>query len=121
MKVKNVSGSSRFAVPYGFSSWLDYWEKQIGTKKHTYGAKVCSNSDLVGAHVQMANSNDKRWYITPLCKACNQRTNELDVFWNLVPVPSNLLKFIPVGSSCGNQQGITTTINNINKVCLQIV
>lgn len=31
-RVKNVSGSSRFAVPNGYSSWLDYWEKQTGTK-----------------------------------------------------------------------------------------
>ena len=70
-RVKNVSGSSRFAVPNGYSSG-------------------CSNSDLVGAHVQKANSSDKSWYITPLCKACNQRTDEFDVFWDLVPVPSNL-------------------------------
>ena len=28
-RVKNVSGSSRFAVPNGYSSWLDYWEKLI--------------------------------------------------------------------------------------------
>lgn len=26
MKVKNVSGSSRFPKPAGFDSWLDYWE-----------------------------------------------------------------------------------------------
>lgn len=89
-KVKNVLGSSRFAAPDGYSSWLDYWEKQTGTKKFTCGASGCSNSDLVGAHVQKANSSDKSWYITPLCKACNQRTDEFDVFWNLVPVPSNL-------------------------------
>ena len=65
-------------------------EKQTGTKKYTCGASGCSNSDLVGAHVQKANSSDKSWYITPLCKACNQRTDEFDVFWDLVPVPSNL-------------------------------
>lgn len=69
---------------------LDYWEKQTGTKKYTCGASGCSNSDLVGAHVQKVNSSDKSWYITPLCKACNQRTDEFDVFWDLVPVPSNL-------------------------------
>ena len=88
-KVKNVSGSSRFDAPAGYSSWLDYWEKKTGTTKSICGASNCNNKDLVGAHVQKVNSTDKSWYITPLCKACNQRTDEFDVHWELVPVPSN--------------------------------
>ena len=61
-----------------------------GSAEVYYTKIVLGNSDLVGAHVQKANSSDKSWYITPLCKACNQRTDEFDVFWDLVPVPSNL-------------------------------
>jgi hypothetical protein len=89
-KVKNVSGSSRFTPPSGYSSWLDYWEKQTGGKRFICGATDCSKKDLVGAHVQKIDSSDKKWYITPLCKTCNQRTDELNVVWDLVPVPHNL-------------------------------
>lgn len=69
--------------------WIIGRNRQV-QKKYTCGASGCSNNDLVGAHVQKVNSSDKSWYITPLCKACNQRTDEFDVFWDLVPVPSNL-------------------------------
>lgn len=89
-RVKNVVGSSRFSAPYGYSSWLDYWEKYVGRKVNICGAIECSNDDLVGAHVQKANSTDGRYYITPLCRACNQRIGEFDVYFELVPVPSNL-------------------------------
>ena len=89
-RVKNVNGSSRFPAPSGYNSWLEYWEKQTGVKKSTCGASNCSNGDLVGAHVQKVNSTDKKYYITPLCRSCNQRTDEFDVAWQLIPVPSNL-------------------------------
>ena len=89
-KVKNVVGSSRFGAPTGYSSWLDYWERKTKTKKTICGASGCNKSDLVGAHVQKVNSIDKSWYITPLCKSCNQRTDEFDSYWELVPVPSNM-------------------------------
>ena len=29
-RVKNVNGSSRFANPVGYDSWLDYWEDKSG-------------------------------------------------------------------------------------------
>lgn len=89
MTVKNVSGSSRFAIPYGYSSWLDYWEEQAGSTKTVCGAGSCGNKDQVDAHVQKADRSDKKWYITPLCKACNLRTDEFDVFWDLATVPSD--------------------------------
>lgn len=89
-KVKNVLGSSRYAAPLGYSSWLEYWEKQTCIKKCICGASGCSNTDLVGAHVQKANSSDKKWYITPLCRRCNLKTDVFNVVWELVPVPSNL-------------------------------
>lgn len=89
-KVKNVIGSSRFSAPTGYSSWLEYWEKQTGKSTTICGASGCSNKNLVGAHVIKANSTDKSYYITPLCSSCNQRDDEFDVFWQLVPVPSNL-------------------------------
>ena len=90
MKVKNVNGSSRFPAPRGYNSWLDYWEKQTKKRVSACGVMFCSNRDLVGAHVQKANSTDRSNYITPICRACNQRTDELDVGLELVSVPSNL-------------------------------
>lgn len=90
IKVKNVVGSSRWPAPSGYSSWLEYWEKQTGKKESICGAVGCSNTDFVGAHVLKANSTDGHYYITPLCRSCNQRTDEFDVVWDLVPVPSNL-------------------------------
>ena len=89
MRVKNVIGSGRFSAPAGYRSWLDYWEKKTGSKAFFCSASNCFSSNLVGAHVQKANSTDNRWYIIPLCSSCNQRTDTFEVSGTLVPVPSN--------------------------------
>ena len=57
-KVKNVNGTSRFSVPSGYNSWLDYWEKQTGKTVSICGVRGCSDSDLVGGHVMKVNSTD---------------------------------------------------------------
>ena len=90
-KVKNVNGSSRFPAPRGYNSWLEYWEKQTGQRKFTCGAAGCRKTDLVGAHVQKVDSQDKKWYIVPLCKSCNKKDKPFNVDDDmLVPVPSNI-------------------------------
>lgn len=88
--VKNVNGTDRFNAPPGYLSWLDYWQKQTGCTAYICGNTLCNRRDLVGAHVQKANSTDKSYYITPLCRACNNRTDHFKVDTVLVPVPSNL-------------------------------
>ncbi len=90
MYVKNVSGSSRFPKPRGYNSWLDYWKAQTGENPYYCSADNCWGTNLVGAHVQKAYSNDQSWYIVPLCTSCNQRTDTFNVSATLVPVPSNL-------------------------------
>lgn len=90
MYVKNVSGSSRFSAPFGYTSWLKYWEAQTGQSAYFCSADGCIGTNLVGAHVQKAYSDDKKWYIVPLCSSCNQRTDTFNVSATLVPVPSNL-------------------------------
>ncbi|MBO5633088.1 MAG: hypothetical protein J5965_28855 [Aeriscardovia sp.] len=90
MYVKNVSGSHRFPKPRGYNSWLDYWKAQTGETPYYCSANNCWGSNLVGAHVQKAYSNDHSWYIVPLCTSCNQRTDTFNVNATLVPVPSNL-------------------------------
>lgn len=89
-KVKNVVGSSRFPAPLGYSSWLDYWERQTGKSATECGKCGMFVAAEVGAHVQKAYGLDKSYYITPLCRSCNQRTDEFYVETELVPVPSNL-------------------------------
>lgn len=92
-RVKNVNGSSRFANPAGYDSWLDYWEDKSGKTAKRCSATDChllGRSNLVGAHVQKVNSYDNNWYIVPLCHGCNNRTDEFYVDETLVPVPSNL-------------------------------
>ena len=95
MFVKNVNGSSRFGAPEGYSSWLHYWEEskvKLQAGKF-YLCPACNSSlertEFVGAHVQKAEGFDKSWYIAPLCKACNQRTDSFNVTVTLIPVPSN--------------------------------
>lgn len=91
-KIKNVNGSSRFGSPEGYDSWLDYWESNSGKCAYRCSASdchYCGRSNLVGAHVQKAFGTDKSWYIVPLCKGCNNRTDEFYVNEMLVPVPSN--------------------------------
>jgi hypothetical protein len=93
MKVKNVNGSSRFSSPTGYSSWLDYWEDKSGKTAWRCSATDCKlygRINLVGAHVQKSYSTDQHWYIVPLCKSCNARTDVFEVDAELVPVPSNL-------------------------------
>lgn len=90
MYVKNVLGSSRFPAPAGYGSWLEYWERHSGQSAYYCSASGCFGTDLVGAHVQKAYGDDKRWYIVPLCKSCNKRTDTFYVSATLVPVPSNL-------------------------------
>lgn len=91
MYVRNVKGSSRYPSPRGYSSWLEYWEEKSASKVTFCSRSGCSNSKLVGAHVQKAYSSDNKWYIIPLCESCNLGSDELfEVNGTLVPVPSNL-------------------------------
>lgn len=87
--VKNVNGSSRWEKPStGESSWLEYWENQTGKKANHCGC--CGGKyNLVGAHVQLVYG-DNKVYITPLCTACNNKTDNFYVDTELVPVPSRL-------------------------------
>ena len=93
IKVKNVNGSSRFASPAGYDSWLEYWEDKSRKTAWRCSATDChlrGRENLIGAHVQKVYGTDKSWYIVPLCRGCNTRTDEFYVDETLIPVPSNL-------------------------------
>ncbi len=77
MKIKNINGTSQNTCSCG--SWLKHWEKFSGQTVTYCPVEKCLNKDLVGAHVQKADSSDGKWYIFPLCKIHNQAMGELQV------------------------------------------
>lgn len=71
IEVKNTTGTSHLNPPYGYDSWLEYWEFKKGRK--AYQCSHCGSSqDLVGAHVQDQIGNK---YLVPLCQGCNVGLN----------------------------------------------
>lgn len=78
MKVRNINGTSQNACKCG--SWLKHWEKFGGKSAPTYCSESsCTEKELVGAHVQKDTSTDKSWYIVPLCKKHNAKTDSLTI------------------------------------------
>lgn len=77
-------------VPKGYNSWIDYWRKKSGKAGCVCYAMGCDEKADDGAHVQIKDSDDKSWYITPLCHKCNcQFGKDFDVVGPLVPVDSS--------------------------------
>jgi hypothetical protein len=69
-KITNVGNTLRIAVTCKCGSWIEHWEKFSEMTRPDYCIvfPLCLKKDIVGAHVQKANSDDKDWYIVPLCK-----------------------------------------------------
>ena len=85
-KVKTLRGTSD-RNPVGHNTWMDFWEAKTGQKAGECKTLYCNEkSDLVGAHVIKSGLYDGKWYIIPLCKACNKRDDEFYVDGVLVPV-----------------------------------
>jgi hypothetical protein len=76
-KIKNINGTSDTLCKCG--SWLQHWRNFSGQIISYCSVEYCINRDLVGAHVQRADSTDKSWYIVPLCQKHNQSTGELQI------------------------------------------
>ena len=86
-KVKNLIGTGD-NPPRDTDSWLAYWEQKTGLTArycHAVDCDVTGRSNLVGAHVKRCDISDRTWYIVPLCRGCNQRTDEFMVEGPLVP------------------------------------
>lgn len=81
IKVKNINGTSDNTPPRGYLSWKSWWETKKNRKFNSCSCSGCINSATVGAHVQKAGSPDRKWYIVPLCAACNKKPKgeEFDV------------------------------------------
>lgn len=52
-------------------NWIKYWEDATGQKAGFCHKVGCLSMATDGAHVQLSNSNDFRWWIVPLCHHCN--------------------------------------------------
>lgn len=77
MWIKNINGTSQTTCNCG--SWLKHWERFSG-KRASYCSEIqCMGRNLVGAHVQKAYSEDKKWYIVPLCQTHNMAKGALNV------------------------------------------
>lgn len=86
-RIKNINGTSQNKCSCG--SWLKHWEKFSGQTTSFCIEKSCINKDLVGAHVQKANSFDSKWYIIPLCNKHNQSNGELEIIDTYKMVSAN--------------------------------
>lgn len=87
-KVKNLNGTAD-RLPVGCCSWLDFWEKKTGKKIDKCSRRGCAKKATDGAHVQKADSDDRRWYIVPLCHECNMKPSSEEFYVDeedLVPV-----------------------------------
>ena len=87
MKIQNINKTSDNICSCG--SWLNHWKKFSGQTVIYCPASSCHKTDLVGAHVQKANSSDNKWYIFPLCNSHNQHSGVLEVISNYNLVSAN--------------------------------
>jgi len=94
MKVRNINGTSDNTCKC--RSWINHWEKYAEKTATMCSATACFISkDLVGAHVQKDDSNNKSWYIIPFCEHHNKKTEEIEVWSSTILVSAN------VNETCG--------------------
>ncbi len=91
VEVKNLNNTGDNYPPSGFDSWLDWWKVKKGRIAKNCANINCNFIPEVGAHVKYYN-DDKQWFITPLCKKCNNISSDLGFF-----VSSNDLQ--PIGNN----------------------
>jgi len=86
--IKNKTGTGDKNPPSGYSSWLDFWEKEKDKKADVCEVKGCNSGPDLGGHVIKAGEGSKE-YILPMCYGCNNKPDD-EVFqaWesDLVPV-----------------------------------
>ena len=94
MKVNNINGTSSNTCKCG--SWLKHWVKYSNASLPVYCVEsTCTNAPEVGAHVQKDGSTDRSWYIIPLCKTHNAKTNQSLTVGSVTFVSAN------VSNTCG--------------------
>ena len=83
---KNKNGTSNRKCKCG--SWEKHWMNFSETKwPDKCSVKGCTNKAELGAHVY--EEGTPKEYIIPMCKECNQRTDEFDIKKGITPVDAN--------------------------------
>jgi len=79
-KIKIVQSHS-VRIPYGYNSWLDYWERKSGQKATICHRSLCYDfRNLTGVHViKVDKTHDDNFYIVPLCENHNKCFEEFNV------------------------------------------
>jgi len=81
IEVKNLNGTTDNTPPSQYSSWQEWWEKQKNREFLFCSCTGCFNFAEVGAHVKKINDGNE-WYIVPLSKECNAKTDNFYVSKN---------------------------------------
>ena len=91
-RVSNISNTTeRAALPAGYSSWIDFWEKKTGLSAGLCRCTSCFEKAIDGAHVYV-EGHGTSWYIVPLCRSHNHVQGTFEVNGPLVPVnPANTI------------------------------
>jgi hypothetical protein len=86
-RITNINGTSDIICKCG--SWLKHWNNFSGQTVTYCCVGFCIEKELVGAHVQKANSTDKNWYIIPLCQSHSRSIVDLEISDVFELVPAN--------------------------------
>lgn len=109
MRVKNLNGTSSHSCNCG--TWLNHWKNFSGYYRIRPNEEIscsvigCRNKATDGGHVKKISSGISRtiprvndWYIVPLCKQCNQKTDEFDIDDSVSFASAN------IATTCGRSQ-----------------
>jgi hypothetical protein len=95
MIVKNINGTSQNTCKCG--SWLQHWKNFSNQQVPAYCPVVdCLERQLLGAHMQNDDPDDKRWFIVPLCSKHNAYAYSLVINDYIKLVSAN------VSETCGS-------------------
>lgn len=90
IRVHNLNGTSDNSALEPYNTWKEYWKKLHPSHMIPMRCPRCGRFllDPVGAHVQKDTLLDRKWYIVPICRGCNQANTSFDVESTLL-VPVN--------------------------------
>jgi hypothetical protein len=90
VRIKSMTVTTESPCTCG--SWIEHWKKYSGQTLACCVEVSCTGKDLVGAHVQKADTMDSDWYIIPLCQAHSKMQGEIEVSDNYKLVSADTLE-----------------------------
>lgn len=86
--VLNLNGTARKRCKCG--SWLEHWYNATRSARSICATWGCSGDAEVGAHVRdQDNRSGHEHWIVPLCRGCNNKTEDFFVKNGVFLVPAN--------------------------------